>query len=113
MHISKVENKDGFIEIYFEGVGHWDDFDLILGLLQQENNCQIISNKEMIYIRKANLMWNNIKFELMQDDMLGNFIISEKNDDTQALEQLATNVINSIIKKVAQNPINENNKVRT
>ena len=102
MHIAKVTNKDGSIEIYFTGVGHWDDFDLILGLLQQENNCQILSNREMIYIREAKLICGNIEFELIQDDMLGNFICPKNPGDIQTLEQLAANVINSIIEKIAQ-----------
>ena len=25
MHISKIKNPNGTVEIYFEGVGHWDD----------------------------------------------------------------------------------------
>jgi hypothetical protein len=62
MYTSKVVNSDGSIEIYFVKLGHWDDFDLILGLLQQENGCQIRSNEEMIYIRQAKLLWHNIDF---------------------------------------------------
>ena len=100
MHISKIENQDSSIEIYFEEVGHWDDFDLILGLLQQENNCQILSNDEMIYIRKAKLLWNNINFELIQDDMLGNYIYSKNPGDIIILERLAENIINSIKTKL-------------
>jgi len=102
MHISKVVNPEGFTEIYFEEVGHWDDFELILGLLHQENDCQILSNDEMIYIRQAKLLWHNIKFELIQDDMLGNFILSKNSDDSEALEKLATNVIISIKEKLSQ-----------
>jgi len=105
MHISQVVNKDDSIELYFDGVGHWDDFDLILGLLQQENDCQILSNEEKIYIRQAKLVWSDIEFELVQDDMLGNFLRSEDPDDIQALERLATNVINSIIEKLDQKSI--------
>jgi len=82
-----------------------DDFDLILGLLQQENDCQILSNEEKIYIRQAKLIWSDIEFELIQDDMLGNFLRSENPDDIQALERLATNVINSIIEKLDQKSI--------
>lgn len=93
-------NTDGSIEIYFEKVGHWDDFELILGLLQQENDCQILSNSDIIYIRKAELLWNNMHFELIQDDMLGNFILTKSPDDAGALEKLATDIINSIQTKL-------------
>ena len=78
---------------------------MILGLLQQENDCQILSNEEKIYIRQAKLIWSEIEFELIQDDMLGNFLRSENPDDIQALERLATNVINSIIEKLDQKSI--------
>lgn len=101
MHISKVVNDDRSVEIYFEGIGDWDDFDLILGLLQQENSCKILSNKEMIYIRKAKLLRNNINFELIQDDMLGNYIFIENPESSETLVKLATNVIESIKYKLA------------
>ena len=56
----------------------------------------------MIYIRQAKLMYGNIEFELMQDDMLGNCIRSKDPEDIKNLEKLATNVINSIIERLAQ-----------
>lgn len=101
MRVSKVVNKDGSVELYFEHVGHWDDFDLILGLLQQENDCQILSNQEAIYIREARLRHKDIEFLVNQDDMLGNFISTKKPDDVPILEQLANNVIDSIKRRLA------------
>ncbi len=100
MHISKIINSDGSMELYFEKVGHWDDFELILKLLQQENDCKILSNEEMIYIRQAKLLWNSISFELIQDDMLGNFISSSNPYDFDKLEVLASNVLDSIKEKL-------------
>ena len=108
MNTSKVVNQDGSIEIYFEKIGHWDDFDLILGILQQENGCQIRSNEEMVYIRQAKILWRNINFELIQDDMLGNFILTKNPEDVGLLEKLATNVINSIKEKLDKAHINHN-----
>lgn len=99
MHISKSFNDDGSIEIYFVGVELWDEFDLILDLLQNENKCKILSNKEMIYIRKAELSWENINFELIQDDMLGNYILSRNPDDFDNLEILANYVMRGIKEK--------------
>jgi len=96
MHISKSFNDDGSVEIYFVGVELWDDFDLIIDLLQKENDCKILSNKEMIYIRKAELSWRNIYFELIQDDMLGNYILSRNPSDFDNLEKLANHVMNDI-----------------
>jgi len=99
MHISKSFNDDGSVEIYFVGVELWDEFDLILDLLQNQNKCKILSNKEMIYIRKAELSWENINFELIQDDMLGNYILSRNPIDFDNLEKLANHVMKGIKEK--------------
>ena len=98
MHISKSFNDDGSVDIYFVGIELWDEFDIILELLQNENDCKILSNKEMIYIRKAELSWKNINFQLIQDDMLGNYISSHNPTDFENLEKIANRVIESIIK---------------
>jgi hypothetical protein len=100
MRVAISENDDGSIELYFVGIEHWDDFDLILGLLQQENNCTILSNQEMIYMRKAELERNKVTFELRHDDMFGNFLYTKDNTTTPSLEQLASCVIESIKQKL-------------
>jgi hypothetical protein len=98
--ISTVKNDNGSTEIYLEHIGAWDDFDLILGLLQKENNCEILSNQEMIYIRKAELLLNGIGFQLMQDDMFGNYLFTEDDATVPLLQKLAQNVIDSIREKL-------------
>ena len=100
MRTAISKNDDGSVELYFVGTEHWDDFDLILGLLQQENNCTILSNHEMIYMRKAELELNKITFELRHDDMLGNFLYTKDNMSIPLLEQLANRVIESIKQKL-------------
>jgi len=94
--IATVKNEDGSTEIYFVGIEHWNDFDLLLGLLQQENGCKILSNQELIYIRKAELLKNKIKFLFIQDDMLGNYLYTDDDELVPMLEQLANNIIKSI-----------------
>ena len=102
--ISTVKKENGSIEISFVHVGNWDDFDLILGLLKKENNCEILSNEETVYIRKAELLYDDIKFILMQDDMfgdlLGNYLYTEDDSVVPILEKLAQNVIDSIKQKL-------------
>jgi len=100
--IATVHNDNSSTEVYFVGLESWGDYDLILGLLQKENNCQIISDQEAIYIRKADLLWNGIKFQLVQDDMLGNFLFTPDNKVVPTLEQLAQNVIDSVMKKLKE-----------
>ena len=94
--VATIKNEDGSTEVYFVGIEHWNDFDLLLGLLQQENNCKILSNQELIYIRKAELSRNGVKFHLIQDDMLGNYLHTDDEKDVAMLEHLANNVIESI-----------------
>ena len=100
MRVAISENDDGSVELYFMGIEHWDDFDLILGLLQQENNCTIMSNQEMTYMRKAELELNKVTFELRHDDMLGNFLYTKDNRIAPSLEQLANRVIESVKRKL-------------
>jgi hypothetical protein len=89
-------NKYGAFEIYFIGLGHWDEFDVILRFLKHEDGCYSLGSKEAIYIRKAELVWQNINFELMQDDMFGNYIFTRNIDDLEDLYQLALRVMNNI-----------------
>lgn len=98
--VATVKNEDGSTEIYFEHVNSWDDFDLLLKLLQQENDCEVLSNEEMIYIRKAELSKNGVKFQLWQDDMLGNYLYTNEDNVVPILEKMANNVIDSIKAKL-------------
>ena len=98
--VTTKKNSDGSSEIYFVGIEHWDDYDLILGLLQQENDCKILSNQESIYTRKAELFRNGIRFQLIQDDMLGNYLYTNDDKVLSILEQLANSVIGSIRAKL-------------
>jgi hypothetical protein len=100
LKVGTVKNADGRYYVYFHGIEAWDDFDMLLTLLQQENNCEILSNEEMIYIRKAELARDDTKFWLIQDDMLGNYLFSEDESTTSLLEKLARNVIDSIKQKL-------------
>ena len=101
MKVVLSKNDDGSTEIYFVKVRHWDDFDLIVGLLQQENDCQILSNQEAVYMRVAKLKWKHMEFIAKHDDMLGNFLYTENSNDVIVLEQLANNVVDSIKIKLA------------
>lgn len=98
--VSTATHSDGSIHVYFNGIEAWDDFDLILGLLQQENNCKILSNQDVIYMRRAELELNRIIFEIRHDDALGNFLYTKDNKIIPFLEQLANHVIESIKQKL-------------
>jgi hypothetical protein len=95
-----VNGRDGSTNLYFKGISHWDDFDLLLGLLQQENECEIINNFGAVYLRKAELKFGDINFALVQDDFLGNFLYTINSKDVPILEHLANNVIRSIQEKL-------------
>ncbi|MDL2274280.1 hypothetical protein LJC34_07065 [Oscillospiraceae bacterium OttesenSCG-928-G22] len=100
MRISSVNNSDGAYKIYFEGVGHWDDFDLILRLLQQEENCIVGERRDIVYAREAELQNNDNAFQLRHDDALGTFLYTTDENLVELLERLANNVINSIKEKL-------------
>jgi hypothetical protein len=100
MRISTVKHDDGTTAIYFEGISHWGDFDLIVGLLQQENKCDILSNKEIVYARIAQLSFNCKEFFVKHDGVLGNFLYTDDEEIVTHLEQLAQNVIDSIKDKL-------------
>ena len=103
--VSTATHSDGSIHVYFNGIEAWDDYDLILRLLQQENNCTILSNQEMIYMKRAELALNRIMFELRHDDALGNFLYTKDNRNIPLLEQLANRVIDSIKQKLREKGI--------
>ena len=96
IHVAISKNDDGSVELCFVRIGQWDDFSLILSLLEQENGCKIISNEEIIYFREAKLVRNNCNFSLRHDDMLGNYLYTDSPGDAPELERLANNIVNSI-----------------
>ncbi|MPM22562.1 hypothetical protein SDC9_69019 [bioreactor metagenome] len=100
MNILKVNNKDGSIAIYFEELNYWEEYDLILSLLEKENQCKVISNQGAIYAKYSVLKIGNIEFALKHDDMLGNYLYTTNPSDVPVLERLAKNVINSIKAKL-------------
>jgi hypothetical protein len=107
MRISIVKHSDGTASIYFEGVSHYNDLDLILGLLQQENECEILSNKRYLDARDAKLQWHDVRFGAEHEVLLGNYLRVENPQDVPVLEQLANNVIASIQERLRQIQHNE------
>jgi hypothetical protein len=91
-----MPHDDGTASLYFEHFGHWGNFDCIVKLLEQENNCVIHNNDELTNRRIAKLSWNNISFEVRHDIMLGNFLYTANKKDLSVLNKLAENVIKSV-----------------
>ena len=100
MHSLKVNNKDGTISIYFENLNYWEEYDLILSLLEKENQCKVIQNQGAVYAKSSRLKIEDIEFSLNHDDMLGNYLYTTNLQHVPLLEQLANNVINSIKAKL-------------
>ena len=100
--ISCITHDDSSVSVYFEHFGHWDNFDWIIGLLEQENECEVQSNDQSQSFRLAKLSHKNIEFVVWYNDMLGNFMFSKNNQDADVLKQLAENVISSITQRLAE-----------
>jgi len=98
--VSTVVNDDGSTEIYFEGVRNWEDFDMLLILLQRENGCNVLSDEDLMFKREANISKDGKEFQLVQDDMFGNYLYTKDSDLVPFLEELANNIINSIVQKL-------------
>ena len=99
MTISTRENKEeGSIWIRFNTTGDWYYFPLPLEIFTDENNCTVISNQEASMYREAKLRQGDIEFELLHDDLFGNIISTYNRYDVPALEQLAKNVLDCVIK---------------
>ena len=100
--ISCVTYDNSSVSIYFEQFGHWDNFDWIVGLLEDENECEVLSNDQSQYFRLAKLMYKDIEFDVWHDETLGNFLFSMNEQDTDVLKQLAGNVIMSVTQRLAE-----------
>jgi len=86
--------------IYFGGIDAWDDFDLLLDGLNKEEQCEKLSVDDLIYIRRAVLLKDGIKFQLMHDDSVGNFLLTRDKKVVPVLEELAKSVVDRIKKKI-------------
>jgi hypothetical protein len=91
-----VINPDGSTELYFEKLGHWDYYQLILRILIEYNDCNVIEENDMITDHESLLRVNDILFYLKHDYMLGNYIYTDRQQDVSVLERLALNVMAAI-----------------
>lgn len=96
MWVSKNKQANGSFEISFVKLRYWEDFDLILELLEKENGCEIIRVRDMVYARDSIIKKGNMEFILNNDSVLGNYITTTKPEDVDTLYQIAVNVLESI-----------------
>lgn len=71
MRISQVLNDNGSIEIHFEQLGYYEEFDIIAAALVKLG-CMTVNKSEKVYIREWEFMCNGFTFTLKHDDALGN-----------------------------------------
>ena len=100
--LSRVTHNDSSVSVYFEEFGHWDNFDWIVGLLEQENECAVLSNDKSEHFRLAKLTHKDVAFDVWHCDMLGNFLFSVSGQDADLLQQLAENVIASVTQRLIE-----------
>jgi len=98
--LSCVTHDDSSVSVYFEDFGHWDNFDWIVGLLEQENECTVFSNDSSEHFRLAKLTHEEIAFDVWHNDMLGNFLFSANGQDADVLMRLAENVIAGVTQRL-------------
>ena len=100
--ISCVPHDDESVSVYFENFGHWDNFDWIVGLLEQENDCETLANDKSEFSRLAQLSYKGTDFLVWHNVMLGNYLYSTNAQDADTLKQLAENVIMSVTQKLKE-----------
>jgi hypothetical protein len=100
--LSCVTHNDSSVSIYFENFGHWDNFSWIVGLLEEENECTLLSNDSSEHFRLAKLTHKEIAFDVWHNYMLGNFLFSATGQDVDVLMQLAENVIAGVTQRLGE-----------
>ena len=96
MYISTLQNDDDSYEIYFVKLASWDDCDLILKKLVSENQCTVVQEIDLVTDKDVILESGEVSFMLRHDYAFGNSIYFTNENDTEFLEKLAQNVIESI-----------------
>ncbi len=89
-------NPDGSAELYFEQLGHWDYYQPILRMLVEDNECNVVEEKDMVTDYDTLLKFKSISFYYKHDYMLGNYLYTTNTTDVPVLERLANNVINNV-----------------
>ena len=100
--LSCVTHDDSSVSVCFENFGHWDNCDWIVGLLEQENECTLLSNDRSEHFRLAKMTHKEIAFDVWHNYMLGNFLFSATGQDVDVIMQLAENVIASVTQRLAR-----------
>ena len=100
--LSCVTHDDSSVSVYFENFGHWDNFGWIVGLLEQENECILLSNDSSEHFRLAKLTYKEIAFDVWHNYMLGNFLFSATGQDVDVLMRLAENVIAGVTQRLSE-----------
>ena len=95
--LTHVNREEGSTWIFFRATDHWFHLPLPLELFEQENNCTVLSNQTTTF-REVRLKKGDIEFELLHDDLFGNFISTNNPKDVPALLELAESVLKSMIR---------------
>ena len=98
--LSCVTHDDSSVSVYFEDFGHWDNFDWIVGLLEHENECTLLSNDSSQHFRLAKLTHKETAFDVWHNYMLGNFLFCATGQDVDVLMRLAENVIAGVTQRL-------------
>ena len=97
MRIVKHVNEDGSTWLRFEVNERWFWSALPLELFENES-CVVLNNRPYEDYGDCRLRKGNIEFELLHDDLFGNMISTNNPQDVPDLQQLAENILSSIIK---------------
>ena len=100
MKIIKVQNTNGGIELYFEGLGHWDYVEPLINRMVQHYECHVIKEKDMITDKDVTLKYRGIIFLFRHHYMFGNYLYTEQPNDIPILEKIANDVIRYICRKL-------------
>lgn len=92
---SKYANKP--LEVEICAIASWEGFDQLIAFLQQEYSAIIIEENDGPDARRWILESNHQRFELVHDDMFGNYLIAPTKDSEPLVYEIALDIEKRIL----------------
>lgn len=93
MKITEIKIRDEILDYYFSDLEYWEDFDLIVNIIESKLNFMLLEKLDGIAIRKRKYSDGNIEFIVMHDDHVGNYAFCENQANNYKLKQITLNIL--------------------
>lgn len=91
-----LRNSNKQLEVKINAIPDWQGFDKLIIFLQQQYNTKILAEYDGPDARRWILASNGQQFELIHDDMFGNYLIAPNEDSETLINEIGRDLENRL-----------------